>query len=102
MSKYETAEYKVLEKDGKFEIRFYESYYTAATDESNIKEASGFNKIFDYISGNNSKNEKISMTAPVINELKPGGVTTEFVMPSKYAKDRPPRTRQSQDQNKEI
>ena len=30
------------------------------------------------------------MTTPVINELKPGGVTTEFVMPSKYAKDPPP------------
>jgi len=58
MSKYETAAYKALEKDGKFEIRSYESYYTAATNESNIKEASGFNKIFDYISGNNSNKKR--------------------------------------------
>ncbi|MGV8906833.1 MAG: SOUL family heme-binding protein [Acetobacterium sp.] len=87
MSKYETPEYKILEKDGAFEIRSYESYYTAAIEEASIKESKGFSQIFDYISGNNSKDEKISMTVPVINELQAGGVTTEFVMPHKYSRE---------------
>ena len=87
MTHHETPEYKVLEKDGAFEIRSYESYLTAAVKETSISEASGFGVIFDYINGNNSKEEKISMTVPVINELETGSVTTEFVMPRKYSKE---------------
>ncbi len=90
MSVYETAQYKVLEKDGKFEIRAYENYYTAAVVEPNVIETSGFNQIFDYINGNNAKQEKISMTTPVINELQGGRYTTEFVMPGKYSEEKPP------------
>lgn len=91
MPSYETAKYKVLEKEGKFEIRAYEGYYTAAVEESSITETNGFNQIFAYISGNNASKEKISMTTPVINELQKGNVSTEFVMPVKYAKEGPPK-----------
>jgi len=87
MSKYETAQYKVLEKDGSFEIRSYESYVTAVVDEESMKGSRGFNQIFGYISGNNAKKEKISMTTPVMNELAHGKVTTEFVMPSHYSRE---------------
>ncbi len=83
MSLYETAKYEVLEKEGKFEIREYEPYYTAAVLESDPVETYGFNQIFNYISGNNVSNEKISMTTPVLNELEQGQFTTEFVLPSK-------------------
>jgi len=85
MAHHETPTYKVLEKDGAFEIRSYESYLTAAVDETSMKETNGFGQIFDYISGGNSKKEKIDMTVPVINELETGKVTTEFVMPHHFS-----------------
>jgi hypothetical protein len=90
MSLYETAKYEVLEKEGKFEIREYEPYYTAAVPESDPVETYGFNQIFNYISGNNGSKEKISMTTPVFNELENGKFTTEFVMPGKYREQSPP------------
>ncbi len=90
MSLYETAKYEVLDKEGKFEIREYEPYYTAAVPESDPVETYGFNQIFNYISGNNGSKEKISMTTPVFNELENGKFTTEFVMPGKYREQSPP------------
>lgn len=84
MAFYETAAYEVLKKDGKFEIRSYQDLITVAVEESNLVSANGFGSIFQYISGGNENKEKISMTTPVINELKEDGVTTEFVMPRRY------------------
>ena len=84
MSRYETAPYEVLKKEGNFEIRRYGSFYTAAVKESNVADTSGFNQVFSYISGNNATHEKIPMTIPVINDLKEDHKTTEFVMPSKF------------------
>ena len=80
----ETAAYEVLESDGKVEIRSYAPLMTAAVEEKDIENTSGFGTIFQYIGGNNENREKISMTTPVINELHEEGSTTEFVMPSKY------------------
>ncbi|NCC78716.1 MAG: heme-binding protein [Clostridia bacterium] len=91
MSKYETAPYKVLEKEGPFEIRQYDAFYTAAVEEDTLEGSYGFRQIFDYISGNNEDQTKISMTTPVFNEMKEKKVTTEFVMPSKYSEDAPPK-----------
>lgn len=90
MSKYETPEYSVIEKDDDFEIRAYKSYLTASIEDLKSENASGFNQIFDYISGNNSKREKIAMTVPVFNELGSGISITAFVLPSKYASEAPP------------
>jgi len=91
LSKYETAPYRVLEKEGPFEIRQYDAFYTAAVEEDTLEGSSGFSQIFDYISGNNEDQTKISMTTPVFNEMKKKKVTTEFVMPSKYTEDAPPK-----------
>lgn len=91
MSKYETAPYKVLEKEESFEIRQYDAFYTAAVEEDTLEGSYGFRQIFDYISGNNEDQTKISMTTPVFNEMKEKKVTTEFVMPSKYSEDAPPK-----------
>jgi len=91
MSLYETAKYEVLEKEGKFEIREYDPYFTAAITEKDPVETYGFNEIFNYISGNNAEREKISMTTPVLNELEQDNFTTEFVMPGKYRETSPPQ-----------
>lgn len=90
MPNYETPEYAVVEKDGEFELRAYKSYLTASIEDLKNENASGFNQIFDYISGNNSKREKIAMTVPVFNELGAGLSITAFVLPAKYTNESPP------------
>lgn len=85
MPLYETAPYEIVEKDGRFEIRAYPPLLTAAVEEADWIHTRGFSAIFDYISGNNAKKEKISMTTPVLNDLSPSATTTEFVMPKKYS-----------------
>ncbi|MBC3900372.1 SOUL family heme-binding protein [Acetobacterium malicum] len=90
MSNYETPEYAVVEKDGELELRTYKSYLTASIEDLKSESPSGFNQIFDYISGNNSKREKIAMTVPVFNELGAGISITAFVLPAKYANESPP------------
>lgn len=89
MPNYETPEYTVIEKDNDFELRAYKSYLTASIDDKS-ENASGFNQIFDYINGNNSKHQKIAMTVPVFNELGTGISITAFVLPAKYANEPPP------------
>jgi len=96
MSRYETAPYEILEKDGSFEIRSYASFLTAAVAESSISATNGFNKVFSYISGNNETGERIAMTIPVINDMEEGHATTEFVMPSSLNDKIPPTPRDPQ------
>jgi hypothetical protein len=98
----EKTKYKVIEKEGKIEIRQYTPYLVAETvvdadfnDAGNI----AFRRLFDYISGKNRKKESISMTAPVnqktrsekismtapVNQYQSKGrFVVSFVMPSKY------------------
>ena len=60
--------FKLLEKDGSFELRQYPAYVVAETRvEADFEDAGGvaFQHLFRYISGNNVAQQKISMTAPV-------------------------------------
>ncbi len=98
----ETPKYTILEKQGKFEIRQYPSCLVAETVvDANFKEAGNiaFGRLFNYISGNNRKQESISMTAPV-SQTEPsekiamtapvnmqqteGKYAVSFLMPSRY------------------
>lgn len=78
----EQAAYVVLQKNGSFEVRRYEPHVLAVSRESDLRGYSGFNVLFDYISGGNRESRKISMTAPVLNNLDDKPLTTSFVMPS--------------------
>ena len=91
MSKYETAPYKVLEKDGDIEIRLYEGFFTAGVSENKSMDSDGFNQIFSYISGNNDKHEKIPMATPVINDMGEDSADTEFVIPHGYSAETLPK-----------
>lgn len=67
----EEAEYRVLERDGDFELRQYQPQIVAETlVEGDFTEVGniGFRRLFDYISGNNRKKQSIPMTAPVSQE----------------------------------
>lgn len=67
----EEAKYEVVEEDGVFEIRDYESHILAEIVISNSMEQAGndaFRPLFKYISGANKMATRIEMTAPVSQE----------------------------------
>ncbi len=72
-SAYESAEYKVVESDGKFEVREYPDLMLLAT--TTKLEAQGrdgsFMKLFRYISGVNVTKQKISMIQREVAASKP-------------------------------
>lgn len=73
----EKPEYEVLSSlDDKTEIRKYSPskwVSTSATVDCSKLDSQRsvlFNRLFQYISGQNDKNQKIQMTAPVLNEIR--------------------------------
>jgi len=67
----EEAQYEVVKKDGRFEIRDYAPHILAETIvDGDIEQAGNkaFRKLFGYISGDNRSKEKVAMTAPVSQE----------------------------------
>ena len=67
----EKAKYTVLEKEDGFEIRKYDPQIVAETFvEGDLEKAGndGFRRLYAYISGENTKKQSISMTAPVSQE----------------------------------
>ena len=98
----EKAKYTVLEKDDSFEIRQYEAQIVAETFvEGDLEEVGneGFRRLYAYISGENTKkqsismtapvgqqagSEKIAMTAPVSQEKKDNRWRITFLMPAEY------------------
>ena len=98
----EKAKYTVLEKDDSFELRQYEAQIVAETFvEGDLEEVGneGFRRLYAYISGENMKNqsismtvpvgqqagsEKIAMTAPVRQEKKDNRWRITFLMPAEY------------------
>ena len=102
----EEAKYTLIEKDGAFEVRAYDSKLIAeVVVEGEMSEATsqGFRLIADFIFGNNTalsgksekismtapvtvenRSEKIAMTAPVAIQSKQKGWRVWFVMPSHF------------------
>ena len=107
------ARYSVIEKDGRFELRDYEPQIIAETVVNTDFEDAGdkaFQRLFDYISGNNkpaekiamtvpvsqkSSGEKISMTTPVSQKAQGGKWVVSFMMPSSYTMDTIPSPKDS-------
>ncbi len=85
---YEEANYEVVKKNEVYEIRKYSDRLAIETDISN--EGNSFRKLFNYISGNNDKNEEIKMTTPVTQLQKKGNMTMQFYLPSRFNKENIP------------
>jgi len=85
---YEEANYEVVKKNEVYEIRKYSDRLAIETDISN--EGNSFRKLFNYISGNNDKNEEIKMTTTVTQMEKKGNMTMQFYLPSRFNKENIP------------
>jgi hypothetical protein len=106
----EEPDFKVLEKDGSFELRQYAPYVVAETRvEAGFEDAGSiaFQRLFRYISGNNvaqakiamtapvaqSPGEKIDMTAPVSQSADGNAYLVAFTLPSTYTLATAPQPR---------
>ena len=90
---YEEANYEVVKENQKYEIRKYPDRLVI---ETNSIKGNGFRKLFNYISGNNEKNQEIKMTVPVTQEIKNGNMTMQFYLPLKFNKDNAPKPSNSE------
>lgn len=119
----ETPKYEVLFKQDDKEIRAYSSYIVARTQvKGEFKEAQNeaFRILAGYIFGKNEQKQKISMTAPVVQEASAqsekiamtapvvmqapsaAGWEMTFMMPSKYKISDLPRPKDERIQFEEI
>lgn len=107
----EIPEYRVLEQEGAFELREYSPYLLAETEvESGFMNAGNiaFGRLFRYISGANTaqteiamtapveqstqaRGEKIAMTAPVEQASVDGVYRVGFVVPRKFNRETVPK-----------
>jgi hypothetical protein len=81
---YESAPYKVVRSNGKFELRDYPALTVVETPMANPNGSDGgFMRLFRFISGANEPKQKIAMTTPVFMSGGATNLTMAFVMPAK-------------------
>jgi len=88
---YESAPFKVVRRDGKFEIRDYPALTLVETPVAVAGSDGGFNRLFQFISGRNEASQKIAMTTPVFMSGSDTNATMAFVMPAKMTAARAPK-----------
>jgi DNA gyrase inhibitor GyrI len=83
--------YILRRREGTFEIRDYPNLAVAETTREEEGRQPAFNRLFQYIQGENSIQRKIPMTAPVLLTKTPDRNTVSFVMPEELAPPPEPR-----------
>ena len=73
---YETQSFDLIKKVDEAEIRFYPPAVKIRSSRKN-----GFGALFGYISGRNSRDQKIAMTTPVYLGKNEDNEMMEFVLP---------------------
>ena len=85
---YSESPYKVVYQTDTYEIRYYEERLIVETQYSN--QNNGFQKLFEYISGNNKQSQKIEMTTPVnVTEIE-NQFVMQFYLPKRFQQNEIP------------
>ena len=97
----EEPKYQILKSNNDYEIRKYSDRLAVEVTYSN--EDSGFRYLFNYISGENTTSEKVSMTVPVTQSIKidmtapvtqskkDGKLVMQFYLPSNFTLNNAPK-----------
>ncbi len=89
---YESAPYKVVRSDGKFELRDYPSLTVVETRRADTNGSDGsFMRLFRFITGANEGKQKIAMTTPVFMSGSATNPTMAFVLPAKLKSGEVPK-----------
>jgi DNA gyrase inhibitor GyrI len=90
---YESAPYKVVRADGKFELRDYPALTIAETTMTRDSKAAdnSFMRLFGFITGKNENKQKIAMTTPVFMSGSDSNRVMAFVMPANMKPDQVPK-----------
>ncbi|HQS83329.1 MAG: hypothetical protein B7Y25_00370 [Alphaproteobacteria bacterium 16-39-46] len=101
MSQVNEPKYKVISSQEKIEIREYTPILLAQVSvvgERKTAISAGFRILADYIFGNNEGRQKITMTAPVIQQESSENLhwNVRFVMPSEYTLETLPHPKNNQ------
>ena len=83
---YETQSFDLIKKVDEAEIRFYPPAMKIRSSRKN-----GFGALFGYISGRNSRDQKIAMTTPVYLGKNKDNEMMEFVLPRSINKSNAPK-----------
>jgi len=79
----EQTPYEVLRTNGRFELRKYPILPVAVTPMGGSDDDDAFRRLFRFISGQNTRRQKIAMTTPVIFDGPPGEPQAmSFVLPT--------------------
>ncbi len=102
----ETIQYEVIRELGKVEIRRYPKIVIAKVVDP---KADAFSLLYKFITGNNVRNEKMSMTTPVVSEkiamtspVLSDNASMAFVMPKDLTIDKVPKPLDNRVQIEEI
>ena len=81
---YESAPYKVVRSDGKFQVRDYSALTVVEMPmaASRNGDDGSFMRLFRFITGGNEAKQKIAMTTPVFMSGNKTNTTMAFVMPA--------------------
>ena len=90
---YESAPYKAVRSDGKFQVRDYPALTVVETPMGGSRSGDdgSFMRLFRFITGSNEAKEKISMTTPVFMSGSDSNATMAFVMPAKLTSAQVPK-----------
>ena len=80
------VQYEIKEKLAKnIEIRKYDRILLAKVyNDKEVSQNASFRALFNFISGENSKNQEIQMTAPVFQEISDQKSSMAFIMPKEF------------------
>lgn len=98
-SSIEKQEYRLVQSDKNYEIRYYPAAMKATiySSANSYRQMStpGFRALAGFIFGGNETNTRIAMTAPVHMDINDSQSAMSFVMPSKYDEQSLPKPKDS-------